>query len=95
MEPLITMAEAKTQLKIEQDDTQFDADVGMKLALASGIIVDYIKQPDHDWTVLTVPYPVKAAVLLMLEQLFDNGMEADITDGIKNVLRRSRDPAIA
>lgn len=90
---LITSDEAKRHLKVDSDDD--DADVMAKALQAEAIIIDYIKKPDHEWTAETVPYVIKAAMLLMLGQLYADRENADITPPIKNLLHRSRDPAIA
>lgn len=90
---LISMDEAKMHLRI--DDLESDADIETKAVMATAIIVDYIKNPDHGWTVETVPQVIKVAVLLMLAQLFSDRENATITDPIKNLLHRQRDPSIA
>lgn len=90
---LISMEEAKSHLRLDDGDDEFD--VATKSFTATAIIIDYIKKPDHGWTAETAPYVVKAAILLMLGQLFLDRENATITDPIKNLLHRSRDPAFA
>jgi len=84
-------------------------DLQSKMMQAEDIILDYLKisltsggDYDHDWTDETVPPRIKAAILIMLSALWDN-REGEISIGdylrddgaIANLLRRSRDPALA
>lgn len=77
-----------------------------KMAQAEDIIIDYLKTSlgsgGEDWDATTVPPRVKASILLILSALWDDregkGDAGDYLreDGpIANLLRRSRDPAIA
>lgn len=93
MANLVSIEAAKVHLKIDSDDD--DADVADKLLQAEAVIIDYIKRPDHGWTDQTVPGVVSAAILLMLGQLYKDRENATITQSIKNLLMRSRDPALA
>lgn len=98
MESLITTDEARRQLRLTEGDLTIAdtaAAVAEKSVQATDAIIDYIERPDHGWTAETVPPVVKAAVLLMLSQLYDDAMNATITDAIKNLLRRYRKPALA
>jgi hypothetical protein len=96
---LITIEQAKQQLRIDFDDQ--NADLQMKMEQASEIVVDYLKKPDHGWTDATVPKTVQAAILLVLTALFDDrdgSGEGDYLapDGpVARLLARHRDPAIA
>ena len=96
---LITKEQAKSHLLIDYDDR--DADLEMKMQQAEEIVVDYLKKPDHGWTVETVPKTVQAAILLVLTALFDDrdgSGEGDyITPSgpVARLLARHRDPAIA
>jgi hypothetical protein len=99
MATLITIEQAKQQLRIDFDDQ--NADLQMKMEQASDIIVDYLKKPDHGWNTETVPKTVQAAILLVLTALFDDrdgSGEGDyITPNgpVARLLARHRDPAIA
>ena len=66
---------------------------------ATGIVIDYIKRPDHGWTTKTVPFHVRAAILHVLKRLYDD-RDAEMDGGpfpahIKSLLDRDRDPALA
>ncbi|AHE56015.1 head-tail connector protein [Sphingomonas sanxanigenens] len=93
MVALVTLAEAKAHLRILSNDE--DADIDLKREGASDIIVDYIKRPEHGWTAETAPALVKSAVLLMLGALFADRETAEIPSGVKAILWRYRDPALA
>jgi len=93
---LVTMAQAKIHLHVLEDDDDTDANVALKLEQAEAIVVDYLKTPDHGWTALTVPEPVHAAILKVLEGLFDGPIEMDpISPAVVSLLMRYRDPAMA
>lgn len=79
-------------------------DIHLKMAQATDIVVDYIKKPDHEWTVQTVPGQVSAAILLVIASLFDDFRAAEMLAGLsggdlKNpvvaLLHRMRDPSLA
>lgn len=93
MMDLVPLSAAKVHLKIESEDA--DEDVREKLIMAEAVIIDYIKRPNHGWTEDTVPGAVKASILLMLGQLYKDRENATISQAIKNLLMRSRDPALA
>ncbi len=93
MVALVTLAEAKAHLRVL--NTDHDTDITMKMGQASDIIIDYIKTPDHGWTDSTAPNLIKAAILLVLGTLFDEREGAGIPDGVKDILWRYRDPALA
>jgi hypothetical protein len=73
-----------------------------KMVQAEDIIIDYLKTIDSGWTSETIPPRIRAAMLLMLSALWDDregvGDAGDYLkdDGpIAQLLRRSRDPALA
>lgn len=78
-------------------------DLILKMAQAEDIILDYLKTPgETGWDDETVPPRIKAAILLMLSALWDDREgKGDVGDYLKDdgpiaqLLRRSRDPAIA
>lgn len=104
---LITIDQAKTQLRITHSNA--DSDILMKMEAASAIVLDYIENPDAaaEWESGSPGSPgggsplddqaltiVQNAILMVLERLWMR--EQDIlTDGIKATLRRLRDPAVA
>lgn len=72
---LITLAEAKQHLRV--DDDSDDADITLKVHAASGAVRNYLKAAAEgyvgsDGQVIpeSVPYEVKAATLLMLGYLY-------------------------
>ncbi len=81
MATLASLNEAKTHLRIPLSDTNRDADVQAKLDEANGTILDYLgTDADDTWDTDTVPGPVKASILIMLGNLYENrgdDMKAD------------------
>ena len=110
MAALITLAQAKLQLRIDTPaGDPGDADILLKRDQASGIILDYLKsRAIAGWTdgpddatppSIAVPGPVQAATLLMLSNLFEHRDElkpdADTWLAVERLLVRFRDPALA
>ena len=108
MAGLITLAIAKTHLRIT--DTDHDADVQLKLDQAEAAVLDYLKpartgelRTDWPWNTATLPAPVQAAMLVLLRYLYDaeRGDEASaekpstVWEVISNLVIRYRDQAIA
>lgn len=93
MAALVTLAEAKSHLRVLNSDQ--DTDIGMKAEAASDIVTDYIKRPDHEWTDADAPALIKAAILLVLGDLFNDREGAGLSEGVKAILHRYRDPALA
>jgi Phage gp6-like head-tail connector protein len=104
--PLVDMADAKAHLRIR--DADHDAEIALKLAHATDVILDYLKSgADPEWTAATVPKPVQAAVLIMLTHLYEHRGEdmtpsgaggtpdADVWAAVDRLLARFRDPAVA
>ena len=99
MAALVTIDQARRHLRLTESDME-DADVATDVAdkaeEATDIVIDYIKQPDHEWTTETVPWRVKAAILLVLGAIFHDREGGDpISDAVKSLLHRMRDPALA
>ncbi len=108
---LITEEEAIAHLRIDlvtdgnSPTTIIDDDYPIlqeKMNQAEDIILDYIKTFNTGWDDETVPPRIKAAILLMLSALWDDREgKGDAGDYLKddgpiaNLLRRSRDPALA
>lgn len=90
---LVSLEAAKNHLRILDSDQ--DEDIEAKLQEATAIVIDYLKRPDHGWNEATAPFPVKAAIKLMIEELMVNRSTAQVTEGIKSLLWRLRDPALA
>lgn len=85
-------------------DTSRLDDIELKIVQAEAIVVDYIKRPDHGWTVETVPGQVSAAVMLVIKSLYDDSgavellkglASGDLANPIVGLLYRLRDPALA
>ena len=98
MAALVTIDEARRHLNLTVSDMGADkgADIDGKAEAASEIVIDYIKRPDHGWTAETVPFHVKAAILLVLGALVADREGGDpLSDAVKGLLHRFRDPALA
>lgn len=97
---VVTLQEAKLQLRIAADNTFHDADIAMKITQASAIILRYYKVDLADETTIppdwivpdTSPVEylptedVKAWVLIALAEMFEN-REASISDVLSERLR--------
>lgn len=92
-EELVTVAEAKTYMRILGDS--FDAEIALKLPQAQSIVIDYIERPDHGWTALTVPDLIRAAIYEVAKGMMGDGDGEPLGATVKNLLRRYRDPALA
>ncbi len=100
MAALITTDAARRQLRLTQSDLEVAdvaADVAEKAVDATGIVIDYLKRPEHGWTAETVPQPVRSAILLVLTTIYEyrGGEVEPISDAVKSILARMRDPALA
>ena len=97
MTTLVTQAEAFAQLRFEEGFGLPDAaDVMVKAEEASEIVLDYVTDAEKsDWTDADCPPLVKAAIKLVLTNLYDDRSGDPLTPGVKNVLRRHRDPTLA
>jgi hypothetical protein len=97
--PLVTFLDARTHLRVdgavESPLGLIDQDIEDKILQASHIVTDYIKRPDHGWTDEDAPPLIRAAVLIVLTMLFDKPEEDPLSPGVKSILHRYRDPAIA
>jgi hypothetical protein len=96
---LVTLDEARRHLQLtpsNMSDTDIAANVTDKSNAATDIVIDYIKRPDHEWTDADAPPLVKAAILLVLGAIFDDREGGDpLSDAVKSILHRYRDPALA
>ena len=95
---LATLAEAKAHLQIT--DAARDAEVTQVLALASGIVVDYLgERADPSWDEVTAPDVVRAATLKVVvhnwEHRGDDTDDAALWTILRPLLMRTRDPAFA
>lgn len=95
---LVTWEEARAHLRILSDD--FDPDLALKMWQAEEKVLDFVERIDTGWTPETVPAQIKAAILMVLEFLWENrGAETDRGDPLspaaRSMLRMFRDPVIA
>lgn len=94
---LVDLRTAKEWLRVTHDDE--DLLIQALADQASAIVVDFIKRPDHGWTVNTLPQHVQAAVFHVLKRLYDDPAGelegGPLAPHIKDMLWRERDPAIA
>lgn len=103
---LVSIEQAKAHLRVDHDDE--DADLTLKCVAAGEIVVDFLKLKELPaaWTAgesfsppeNTVPALIQAAVLEVVGELYRN-REASVGDilseKVKSVLWRHRDPALA
>jgi hypothetical protein len=94
MSALVTIEQAKISLRLTDTDDYHFPNVEMKMEQATDIVVDYIKRPEHGWTDGDAPPIIQAAVLEVLRRLFE-GLDDPLSNDVKNILRRYRDPALA
>lgn len=106
MASLVTLAQAKTHLRITGTDS--DDDISTKSDQATAIVLDYIKRDDdHGWEPGSPGSPgggsplddreltiVQAAILNVLERLWNREQDV-LTEGVMRMLHRLRDPALA
>ena len=94
---LIDLDSAKRHLRITNDAQ--DERVHSKVVQASAIVRDYLKVDADEWDIddtsaAVLPYEIEAAALLVLEALHDGSTEP-LSDAVKSLLHRHRDPALA
>lgn len=107
---LVTLAQAFRQLRLAAgtvDDATINAhrdrdEVAFNATLATGIVLDYIKDRDNSlvWTDATAPAPVQAAILLVLSDLWEHragsaNNDTVLSETVVRLLHRWRDPALA
>ena len=98
----VTLEEAKKQCNVDHDD---DDTLLQRLVLdGTAIVADYLKISEDLYDVLGspsgVPYVIRAATLLVIGALYENREgNADgpqpLSQAVKDLLHRYRDPAIA
>lgn len=100
MATILTLQDAKDQLKITDDD--HDRQVQAALDNAEGIIATYLKTKwDPTWTRDTLPGPVNQAIKFMLTHVYENpgdnlGDRDDrVWAAVWHVLDQMRKPAYA
>jgi hypothetical protein len=98
MAALVTLAVAKSHLRLNPVVTADDADIQLKVNQASAIVINHLKaQADPTWTDATVPVQVQAAVLTLVTQLVVSRGDGDVPDDSQwqRYLTILRDPALA
>jgi len=96
--PMIPIDVAKDQLRVMGSDS--DKRVYRFIESAESIVLDYLKvTPTYYYTgsptTLVLPKHVEAAILLVIENLWDRPSEDPISKAVVSLLMRSRDPALA
>jgi hypothetical protein len=106
MSALVTLDVAKEHLRVDHADD--DPDIDRKIGQATAIVTRYIERSagddDVEWDETTVPADVQAAILLMVQWLYDN-RDAGVADdqvalgypprAVTSILHRWRVPAFA
>ena len=110
VEPLVTLREAHIQLRQPEGNAEIDADIEMKLAQATGLVLDVCNTTEYwrgvtaTWTEATVPAAVHAAILVQLAFMYAHRGDSDasklvdqdgLAPGVRGLLMRHRDPVIA
>lgn len=103
MAALITLDQASTHLRLA--GSEYADDLELKMEQATALVIQYLKRPDHTWTVDTTDDPefaiVQAAILEVLTNLFfdrgdrDKPSDGPVTDRVKRCLSLMRDPSLA
>lgn len=101
---LVGLQEAKDHLRVT--NTEAEADITLKISIASEILLDYLKmkEPPPEWVTVdspvtyVIPALIKGATLLILGELYMN-REASVSNilppRMQELLDRYRDPALA
>lgn len=104
---IIEMAEAARHLRLDTSDPYWETedeglDLASKMMMAEAIVIDYLKHPAEAvyWDEDTAPFPVKAAMLLVLSDLWEHragsaNEDVFLSSAVKSLLHRFRDPALA
>ncbi|AYD00022.1 hypothetical protein [Neorhizobium sp. NCHU2750] len=91
------------RLDLAENDARI-SDVELKIGQAEDIMYDFLKSRDQGWTSGNVPGRVSAAIIMIVQSLFDETdtakMLSDLASGtasnpIVGLLYRLRDPALA
>lgn len=95
---LITAEQAIAHLNLDAENIPGNLD--QMMAAAEATVINYIKQPDHEWTVDDVPEEIRHAILLVLGS-YDSDRTGQTIDPLKpggtvvNLLARHRRAAMA
>lgn len=96
-EDFISLSVVKSQLRVEHGDD--DERIEWCIDKGVAIVLDYLKVSEDSFLVgsppaLDVPFHIEAAIMLTIEAIYDKAGDP-ITDAVKSLLARSRDPAVA
>lgn len=105
--PLITLDQAKTQIRVPLDSVEYDEDLELKIEHATALVVDFLNRNEDDWVAGSPQaspsdqeFPlVQAAVLEVLTNLWrhrgdDGTADGPMTKRVELMLRGIRIPAI-
>ena len=102
---LVTVSQVNLALRLDlAPGDERIPDVELKIGQAEDIVYDFLKSRAQGWTAETVPGRVSAAIIMIVQSLFDETetakMLADLASGsaanpIVGLLYRLRDPALA
>jgi hypothetical protein len=89
-----------TKRHLRRDDDHDDDRIVSTIRQASAIVLDYLKvAPEYysgtDGNLEDVPLMVEAATLLVIESLYDHPDQDPLSDAVRSILHRLRDPALA
>lgn len=98
MTMLVDLETVKAHLRRDDDDD--DERIVQTTERASAIVLDYLKisQDSYggtDGNLDDVPMMVEAATLVVIENLYDHPEIDPLTDAVRSILHRMRDPAMA
>jgi hypothetical protein len=104
---LITLDQAKTQIRVPLASTEYDDDLTLKVEHATSIVLDYLNRSEDDWIIgspaaspADTEFPiVQAAILEVLSNLWrhrgdDGTQDGPLTARVVNMLRGLRLPAL-
>jgi len=107
MATLITLDQAKTQLRLPIVSQEYDDDLLLKLEHATSIVLDYLERSEDDWIIgspsaspADTEFPiVQAAILEVLTNLWRHRGDEGVQDGpltlrVANALRGIKRPAL-
>lgn len=95
---LVDLESAKRHLRRDDDDD--DTRIVATIHQASAIVLDFLKisQDSYSGTdgdLFGVPLMVEAATLLVIENLYDHPEIDPLSEAVRSILHRLRDPALA
>lgn len=106
MVALVSIHEVDFRLRMDlQPGDARSAGLASLIEDATGIVLDYLKTDGSQWSLepddgegeddapSAVPAPVRAAIILVVRNLFDE-VEEPLSSAVKALLHRYRDPAL-